>query len=234
MKARITIGIPCYYGVSFETLNDYMSFAYYLGRRYQEYEFFLAIKGKSEQFRARNAIVKAMLQTDSDYLLMLDDDHVIDFEHELVPSVKYEFLKALIGHLEEDPKKGIVGALYVQRGGDCSPVIMSELNGNFYFLTPQEVSGGLQEVAVTGGGCMLLRRNVLEKIKEPWFEPESEAGFGTDIQICKKVRKLGYSVWCDTAIAIGHVKLEREVVLPSRVVLQKEEENYNGKRSGVK
>ena len=58
-KPIITIGIPCYSTVSAETLDDYMRFSFYLGRRYQDYDFKLAIKSKSEQFRARNAIVLA-------------------------------------------------------------------------------------------------------------------------------------------------------------------------------
>src|SRR3989304_5235782 len=125
-KKSICIGIPCYRDVPFEVLEDYMRFAFYLGRRYTEYDFFLAIKGKSEQFRARNAIVQAALVYDSDYILMLDDDHVIDINKTLGPDTSYEFLKVLIGHLEADSKKGIIGALYYQRGGKCEPVIMEE------------------------------------------------------------------------------------------------------------
>jgi len=148
MKARITIGIPCFQGVDFQVLDDYMRFAFYLGRRYQEYEFFLAIKGKSEQFRARNSLVDQMLHTDSDYLLMLDDDHVIDFDREFEVDNSFEFLRKLLGHMEKDPKMGIVGALYSQRGKEgVYPVVMSERDGIPYFLSPQEISNTMQNVA---------------------------------------------------------------------------------------
>ena len=60
-KERVFIGIPCYQSVAPEVLEDYMRFAFYLGRRYQEYDFFLGIKTKSEQFRARNAIVLSLI-----------------------------------------------------------------------------------------------------------------------------------------------------------------------------
>jgi len=218
MKARITIGIPCYQGVTFEVLEDYMRFAFYLGRRYQEYEFYIAIKGKSEQFRARNAIVDQFLHTDSDYILMLDDDHILDVGEGLGSLDGYEFLKVLIGHMENDPEMGIVGALYSQRGGEYNPVVMQEKDGEPYFLTPMEISGRPQKVAVTGGGCMLVRREVFEKLKRPWFEPEFH--YGTDIQICRKARKVGFGVWCDTSLEIGHVKLDREIVLPSKVKMR--------------
>lgn len=215
MKSRITIGIPCFQGVPFETLEDYMRFSFYLGRRYPEYEFMLAIKGKSEQFRARNAIVKQALQTDSDYILMLDDDHILDIHNTQAPSEGYEFLRTLLGHMEKDPTMGICGALYVQRGGEQLPVVMNEGEMGPHFLTPMEISGKLQKVDVTGGGCMLIRKEVFYKVPEPWFAPEFE--YGTDIQICKKARESGYTVWCDTSLEIGHVKLEKQIITPSKM-----------------
>jgi len=215
MKSRITIGIPCFQGVTFETLEDYMRFAFYLGRRYQEYEFMIAIKGKSEQFRARNSIVKQALQTDSDYILMLDDDHILDIHNTQSPSEGYEFLRTLLEHMENDPQMGICGALYVQRGGEQLPVVMNEGAWGPHFLTPMEISGQLQKFDITGGGCMLIRKEIFNKVAEPWFAPEFE--FGTDIQICKKAREAGYTVWCDTSLEIGHVKLERQIVMPTKI-----------------
>ena len=212
MKSRITIGIPCFQGVPFETLEDYMMFTFHLGRRYQDYEFFMAIKGKSEQFRARNAIVKQALQTDSDYILMLDDDHILNIKDSHNAGVGYEFLRKLLEHMENDPKMGICGALYCQRGGDKLPVIMQNGKAGPHFLTPMEISGGLQEVDITGGGCMLIRREIFHKVSEPWFAPEFK--FGTDIQICNKAKEAGYTVWCDTSLKIGHLKLEKELIVP--------------------
>jgi|TARA_Y100000310_G_scaffold71534_1_gene67381 2-polyprenyl-3-methyl-5-hydroxy-6-metoxy-1,4-benzoquinol methylase len=210
-KKTIVIGIPCFSGVGPDVLDDYMRFAYNLGRRYLEYDFFLAIKGKSEQFRARNAIIEASLSRDCDYTLMLDDDHIIDIDKNIGPAPNYNFLKKLINHLETRPEIGIVGALYFQRGGNCDPVIMEETKkGQYFFKTHAEVTGGMQKVAVTGGGCMLLRKEIFDKIEPPYFAPEFE--YGTDIQICKKATEAGYEVWCDTSIEIGHLKTESALI----------------------
>ena len=214
-KKRVCIGIPCYQDVSFEVLDDYMRFAYYLGRRYQEYDFFLAIKGKSEQFRARNSIVKSAITLNCDYLLMLDDDHVIDIDNTVAVSGRYEFLRTLIQHIEDDPKKGIVGALYFHRGGSGMPVLMRKEGAAYSFMERSDISRRLQMVDVTGGGCMVINMEVFDKIPSPWFEPELDRG--TDIQICNKVRDAGYTVWCDTSIDIGHIKATREVVKFSNV-----------------
>jgi len=201
-KEKVTIGIPCYGPVPPEILDSYMRFGYHMGRREPEYDFFLAIKSKSEQFRARNAIVEAALQVDSQWLLMLDDDHILDNHQDLVGK--------LIQHLKDDPERGIVGALYAQRGSDYLPVVMREYEGGPSFMIYEDLSWQLQMVDITGGGCMMINMKLFDKIDSPWFAPEFE--FGTDIQICRKAREAGFTVWCDTSISIGHLRETREII----------------------
>jgi GT2 family glycosyltransferase len=190
-----------------------MRLSFALGRRYPEYDFFLAVRGKKEQFRARNSIVEEALRAGCDYLFFLDDDQIIDIDNSMLPSSRYLFLKRLIQHMDNDPAMGICGALYYQRDAtDCWPVVMQVNRGGhgYSFLTHPEITGGLQRVAVTGGGAMLIRASVFDKIEHPWFRPELD--FGTDIQICQKVQEAGFTVWCDTSVEIGHTRAEREVV----------------------
>jgi hypothetical protein len=216
-KKRIAIGIPCFGSAPAETLEDYMRFAFYLGRKYPEYDFYLAIKPKSEQFRARNSIVEAALQGGCDYLLMLDDDQVINWQGQDadVPGQvqePYEFLHILLDDMKKT-KAGIVGALYYHRGGECRPVVMREgKNGGYFYMRDDEITGKLQEVDVTGGGCMLLDVNIFSRIGPTPFEPEFQ--FGTDIQICEKARKEGFKVYCNTGVILGHVLSTREVISP--------------------
>lgn len=213
MRKIISVCIPCFKGVEPEVLEDYMRFSYHLGRRYPEYDFFLAIKPRSEQFRARNSLVTASLQVNADYILMLDDDHIIDWRQGNEPSEQYNFLKKLIEHIDTTPNAGIVGALYYQRGGECKPVAMNEVHGGYYWMQDHEIQCKLQEVSVTGGGCMLIKREVFDKISSPWFEPE--LGLGTDIQICKKAAEAGFKIYCDTSIVIGHLRSELEIITPA-------------------
>lgn len=209
---KIMIGIPCYRDVSGETLEDYMRLAFYCGRR-TEHDYILGIKTKTEQFRARNAIVTGALQTGCDYLLFLDDDHVIDWEVSASPNNRYGIVDQLLKHFENDEKLGVCGVVYYHRGAECRPVLMKEgKDGGYYWLRDDEIKNGLQEVAVQGGGCMMLRMSIFDKIKAPWFEPEFD--LGTDIQICKKAKEAGFKVACDTSIQIGHVMSKREVVTP--------------------
>lgn len=209
-RKRIFIGIPCYSNPAPETFEDYMRFAYYLGRRYQEYDFFLGIKTKAEQFRARNAIVEAAYQIGADYLLMMDDDHVIDIDNSNGPSERYEFLRKLLDHHKSIPDAGIIGVLYFHRGGECRPVLMEEKDGQYLYLRDDQIMHDLQEVSVQGGGCMLIKMKVFDMIGSSPFHPEHE--YGTDFQVCRAARKAGFRVFSDTSIEIGHLKNERSIV----------------------
>jgi hypothetical protein len=211
MTTRVLIGIPCFQSADFQVMEDYMRLVFHIGRRCPEIDLLLGIIGKSEQFRARNTIVKAAIQSGCEFLWMLDDDHIIDYEQGDQPTERYDILRKLIYRMREKPRAGVVGALYWQRGGEYLPVMMQEqASGIPHFLHPMEVSGQMQQVDVTGGGCMLIRMEVFDRIAEPWFAPEHD--WGTDIQLCRQVRAAGWEVWCDTSIEIGHLRSEREVI----------------------
>ncbi len=204
MNNRILIGSPCYGKVDPEILEDWMAFLYHCGRRMPEYDFFLGIKSKSEQFRARNAIVEAAQQNNCDWILMLDDDMVIDAHRE--GHEAYDILKKLIGH-----DKDICGIRYYQRGGECLPVLMTKLGEKGYrFLRDDEILNTLQPVDVAGGGCLLIKAKIFDRIPFPYFNPEHE--YGTDIQLCQQAKLKGFEVWADTSIELGHMRNEKTVV----------------------
>lgn len=206
-KPRIVIGVPCYGSVAPDVLEDFATFTYHLGRRMPEYDFFLAIKTKSEQFRARNAIVEAAQQVNADWLLMLDDDMIVNpLRETTAASSDYGFLEKLLAH-----DKDICGALYWQRSGACAPVLMTKVGETGYrFLRDDEVTHGLQKVDVAGGGCLLIKMRMFDRLPQPYFGPEFQ--YGTDIQLCRAAQAKGFDIWADTSIELGHVRDERVIV----------------------
>lgn len=211
--SRIAVGLPVFDNYPCpEVAHDYMRMWYHFGRRMPEHDFFMIPRTKSEQFRARNAIVDTARQFACDYLLFLDDDHIFDWR-EVPNHESYDFLKKLIAH-----DKDIVGCLYYHRTGLYKPVLMRHTGrkgAQYTFLNDSEITGGLQEVDVQGGGVMLIKMHIFDKLTPPYFEPEMQSegeSLGTDIQLCKKAREAGFSVCCDTSIVVGHVKKEPQVV----------------------
>lgn len=205
-RPSIFIGMPCYGTVAPDVLEDFSRFLFHCGRRLPQYDFHLGIRTKSEQFRARNAIVDAALQMNCDYLLMLDDDMIVNPLVTNGPTEDYGLIERLIGH-----DKDLVGALYFQRHGECAPVAMVKAGETGYrFLTPDELTGGLQRVDVAGGGCLLIKTKVFDHLAFPYFGPEYQ--FGTDIQLCRKAAEKGFETWLDSGVELGHVRDERVIV----------------------
>ena len=206
MSVKVCIGVPCYGQVSPALLEDWGRWLYHCGRRLPDYDFFLAIKTKSEQFRARNSIVRAAQTAQADYLLMIDDDMILDTDNTQEHNTSYDLVDKLIQH-----KKDICGALYFQRGGECRPVLMASNGETAYrFLRDDEVTHGLQRVDVAGGGCLMIDMKIFDRIDQPFFAPEHT--FGTDIQLCRAATAKGFEVWADTSIELGHLKIEQAVV----------------------
>lgn len=205
-RPRILIGIPCYGNVVPEVLEDYMRFMFHCGRRLPHYDFFLGIRTKSEQFRARNLIVEEAQRVNADWLLMLDDDMVVNPHVTGGPTASYDLIEKLIAH-----DKDIVGALYYQRTGACLPVAMTKVGERGYrFLRDDELTGKLQRVDVAGGGCLLVRMSVFDRLPHPFFAPEHE--YGTDVQLCRAAAAKGTTVWLDSGIELGHVRDERIII----------------------
>ena len=73
----------------------------------------------------------------------------------------------------------------------------------------------LIEVGATGTACLLIHRDVLVKMGEnfpeplPWFQEEvnSFGGLnGEDVTFCLRARSLGFPIYVDTGVKLGHVK----------------------------
>jgi len=66
---------------------------------------------------------------------------------------------------------------------------------------------GLQETQVIGGAGLLVRRPVLEALKEHWFDPgQLDRGhMQEDTNFSKKVIEAGYKIWVDCDNKIGHI-----------------------------
>lgn len=62
---------------------------------------------------------------------------------------------------------------------------------------------GLIEVHAAGSAGMLIRRPLLEKIGDPWFEYEAGAKLNEDLIFCRKIREHA-PIHCDVEVTFGH------------------------------
>lgn len=66
--------------------------------------------------------------------------------------------------------------------------------------------GATVETLTAGAGGLLVKGDVLRKIKPPWFKIRStdKVYFGEDVWFCERAREAGYKIWVATDIPIGH------------------------------
>ena len=135
---------------------------------------------------AQNHLVKQM---QGDWLWILGDDH--DFGED-----------ALMNLLAHD--MDIVCPLNVMRAEHFGPLVFDEQGEQLEWndLT----APGLMEVAACGNAGMLIKRHVLEEMKEPWFEwgPDGSPYQGSDLAFCWKARQAGFKVHVDLNTVFGH------------------------------
>jgi hypothetical protein len=102
----------------------------------------------------------------------------------------------------------IVGGLCHNRRPPYMPILMREYDGGYAFVYDfdREVDGkGLIEVDATGAAFLLVKREVFERIAETKEEPFAIRGPGEDVSFCLRAKELGYKIFVDTTVEIGHV-----------------------------
>lgn len=150
--------------------------------------------------------------TKDDFLMFIDDDIVISTED--ATKLMWEAFKL---------DKPVIGAAYVTKSKQHPGFAIRPLAKDKLHFGQQ---GEIYEMRSISTGCMIIRRDVLEAfIKEgiaplcrhgvtayyPFFQHEKMVIDGVwedvseDWYFCEKARKLGFSVWCDTTVKLGHI-----------------------------
>ena len=153
---------------------------------------------------ARNAVVDRM---QGDWLLFLDTDH--SFEPDIVSRLHDRMYSYDLD---------VVCGVYQYRNAPHPPVLFAwkqELAEDGKILAEGYVNVGgwigqttpIFEVAAAGGGCLMVRRRVFDRIKtelnERPFDVLGQAG--EDMSFFSRLRKLGVKTFVDTRIECPHL-----------------------------
>jgi GT2 family glycosyltransferase len=164
----------------------------------------------------RNKVVWQFLANNTcDYLLFIDWDNGLPAN--ALPCFMEDF---------EDPDVNIVSGLYfVKLRTDQQCLGLKMKGADLYTIEPHMFAGdrliNMNEIetvdkAMVGGGCLMIRREVFEKLKEPWFQSEwifsnfpGEHGWllkTEDVWFCEKAQEAGYNIHLDTRIKSPHMQ----------------------------
>lgn len=146
----------------------------------------------------RNAFVKYAKERQADYVLFLDDDHIL--AHDL-------FLRL---YAMDAP---VASALAFQRIPPYLPCVyrwgMMPENGQVAVLPVGDlIKAGQRQVDATGFAAVLIKMEVFDKIKDPWFEWKE---LGEDLDFCLKCKDAGIQIYCDTDLVLPHIGENQEV-----------------------
>jgi hypothetical protein len=171
-----------------------------------------SICGCSVVSRARNLLVRDFLDTDCTELMFIDAD--INFDPE-------DILRLMAW--ASDPKKGIVGG--VPRTRKANKVYIAQLDQDEEGVTMNRM--GLVRAKRIATAFMMVRREVFERLvneNPQWnyydhntdkqlnavfdFLVTEEGYMGEDYLFCDRARAIGYEVWIDPTIKLGHMGVQ--------------------------
>lgn len=161
-----------------------------------------AIKAGSLVYDARNTFVANAIDKGMDRILWIDSDMVFP------PDTMERLSKDL------DEGRDMVCGLCFKRHVPTVPVIYKRLE---YRKSEGVVKAEAEcwldypkdkvfEIQGCGFGCVMVKTEVLQKVWEkhgPPFDPMTQ--IGEDLACCLRIRDLGYRMYCDSRIKIGHV-----------------------------
>ena len=176
------------------SMVNMIGFSWHHGIRVEE----IAITERTVVDWARNDLAKEALKrksmyTDKPYthFLWLDSDHIF----------KADLCCQLARHDVD-----MVSAVYYKRLQDPTPLIYTlnredpEELAHFPLL---EIPPRLCRVDAFGFGACLMKREVLERVPEPWFTIDWRAG--EDIAFCSRARRHGVGIFVDGQYTIAHI-----------------------------
>lgn len=140
---------------------------------------------------ARNRNLSVMNMA-GDWVFFLDDDQAFE------PDTLLKLLEREVD---------IVQALTPQRVPPFAPHAYKWINEDYKRADVHEVpETGISEWDGVACGCLLVRKQVFEKVAYPWFAVLPE-GRSDDLYFCKKARDAGFKCYIDSDTRSGHMTI---------------------------
>ncbi len=117
--------------------------------------------------------------------------------------------------------KDVISGTYLMEDGNTYPVVEHlDYNrllstGSFEFIKREDMVSRVVpfKVSYTGFGFVSAKAGVFESMEYPWFQPRwiSNPSFhdfcAEDVGFCWAAQELGYDIWVDPTIRVGHEKM---------------------------
>lgn len=202
-KIKILVGIPTMGSLHPLLVSSMLGWARHFKGDQINFYFTFRVAGVE---RARNQIVDYFLKGDFTHLFFVDSD--------TIPTP--DALTRLLGH-QKDIVSGMTPILKLTDKGEwetfdnCFVNAERDEKGKIIKTYIAKRNVGLVKIFRCGTACLLIRRDVFEKIAKPYFKFDSNED-GTqhkrseDIYFCDSVREKGLEIYADTDVICQHAK----------------------------
>lgn len=181
---------------------------------------------ETESFLTLLAIRADLYRRDINHHIITNESSVISYSRNAIAErCCHDYLMWIDSDIKAPPwgvwrlmsrDKDIIGGLYFRKEKDARPLIF-RLNENNFFETITEIPSLKEPFRVDGiaTGFLLIKRHVLEaftpEVCQKLYYPfdmgrgPSNHEEGEDLSFMRRVKALGFEVWCDPTIPLGHV-----------------------------
>lgn len=148
-----------------------------------------------------NAVIR-QLRDEDEWVWILGDDHV--WEHDC--------LLRLLDAMDANPEIDVLVPLVVKRNPPWHLVVFREA-GEYEdgmarwapFMWEEIPETGTFEVDAAGSAGMVVRREVLDRIGDPWFRSTGGVVLNEDVTFCSDARTHGFRVFATADVTMGHL-----------------------------
>lgn len=199
---EIFIAVPCSDGRNSARLTQHLIYwTHVKDPRVKIYSPLWMQEGIHPLDAARNQAVKDFRETDCDLLWWIDDD--------VIPPV--EAMLRMFNVMEDNPGIDALGAVcFVMKSQDDQyfpyPVTLRYNDEGRYIVHYGE---GVDWVDATGGGCVMVRRRVYEKLERPYeflYHRDGTRRLTCDFHIWQKAQDQGMNLFIDFGLLCDHSK----------------------------
>ena len=209
---KTVIGINNLTAIDQYAYANHIQFFYRLGKHWNDSEFILCNPRRMSIDRMRNEAAKIALESESDYLMFIDDDVLVH--------------PRAFDMLQRHDKDIVAGVTHI-RGYPFYPMIFNftdeAYKENSYVIDYKEKADsetGLIKCDAVGFSCVLIKVSLFRKLNPPYFV--TSLNQTEDVYFCKRAREQfpETEIYVDIACATQHL-LGSEMIGPDSVDLWK-------------
>jgi len=196
---HVLIGVPCERMLLVEAMDGLIRIA----TRVAQYKWDWFDFAYRRTDVARNMMAHCLLESEADYLCMLDSDHM---HHEAV-------VERLVSCAMADPRIKIVGGMNYRRGPGYEPMAYKSVGKHQWSPIDPPEEPSLLRVDAISTASLLIHREVFEALEPPWFRYtydyyERGDSSSEDMTFCQRIKtETNYDIWVHTGIVSPHLRM---------------------------